>query len=184
MLALPTDGSIDTISFTLYFSASTDSFDTGLMTIDLTNPNAARSAIYDLNTTDFSGNPVTFETIEQNRLTLVNYWATWCTYCVKEMPDLSRLAEEYADQGLGTIGVLIWDDESLDAAKTFVQTSGITYPNVVCEDVFMQLAKNQQGIPITMFFDSQGSMVGGILVGAKSYDEWKTKIEEYLALQP
>lgn len=184
VIMIPTDGSIDTVSFTLYFSCSKESFDTGLMTIDLMNPSATRPAIYDLNTTDFSGNPITFETIQSNRLTMVNYWATWCGYCVKEMPDLSRLAEEYADQGLGTIGVLIWDDGSIDAAKTFVESSGITYPNVVCEDAFAQLAKNQQGIPITMFLDSQGSLVDGIIVGAKSYEEWKETIEKYLALQP
>lgn len=184
VIMIPTDGSIDTVSFTLYFSKSAGSFDTGLMTIDLTNPNATRPAIFDLNTTDFSGNPVTFQTIESNRLTMVNFWATWCGYCVEEMPDLSRLAVEYADQGFGTIGVLIWDDESIDAAKSFVETSGITYPNVVCEEVFTQLAKNQFAIPVTMFFDSQGSMVGEILVGAKSYEEWKDTIEKYLVLQP
>ena len=184
LIQIPTNGTIDSVSLTLYFTGEKDSFDTGLLTVDLLNPRSARPEILDLDTQDFLGRPINAETIQAKRLSIVNYWATWCQYCVKEMPDLSRIAEEYATQGVGVIGVLINDDGNIEGAKEFVQNSSISYPNVVCEEVFAHLAYNQFALPVSMFFDQNGESVGSAVVGLRSYDEWRKIIDETLSKLP
>ncbi len=54
---------------------------------------------------DLDGNPVDTSVFEGSRMTLINVWGTFCGPGLNEMPDLTKLAEEYADQGLQVIGI-------------------------------------------------------------------------------
>ena len=54
---------------------------------------------------DLDGNEVTQEIFASNKLTMVNIWATFCGPCINEMPDLGELAAEYADKGVGIVGI-------------------------------------------------------------------------------
>ena len=61
----------------------------------------------------FSLTTLTDETIDdsiisENKLTMVNFWATWCGPCVSEIPDLQLISEEYADKRLCAHRCLVW----------------------------------------------------------------------------
>ena len=86
---------------------------------------------------------------------------------------------ELAQKGFSIIGVLIGDDD-YDGARQFMSDTGVTYPVVLPEGVFYTLASGIQAIPTTMFFDSTGKQVGTTVVGAKSYDDWKSLIDMLL----
>lgn len=178
------NGSLKTATLNLYFTNTAGYFCTGEFTVDLLNPLAFKMPILKLSTTDLFGNNVTGELISNNRLTMVNFWATWCDPCVEEMPDLSKLAQEYAEQEFGIIGVLTDDDENMEGAKEFLTKSDIAYPVVLCEGILEELTKDINVIPITIFFDAAGNQVGDILIGGDSYDGWKTRIEEMLNAIP
>ena len=132
-------------------------------------------------TLEFSLTTLTGETLDQtvitdNKLVMVNYWATWCGPCVGEIPDLVTISEEYADKGFAIIGVLTGDDD-VDGAKQFIADNGVTYPIVLTEGPFASYAESIYAIPTTYFFDSNGDMVGSALVSAKSYEEWTSLID-------
>ncbi|MEZ4509215.1 MAG: TlpA disulfide reductase family protein [Eubacteriales bacterium] len=60
---------------------------------------------------EFSVTTLTGDTLDQsvfsdNKLIMVNYWATWCGPCVGEIPDLIKISKDYADKGFVIIGVL------------------------------------------------------------------------------
>lgn len=133
--------------------------------------------------TGLMGETVSDEIMRRNRLTMVNFWATWCGPCVGEMPDLSRIHEDYAEKGFGIIGVLTWDD-NIDGAKGFLEENGISYPVVNLESPFTGYAADLYGIPTTFFFDAEGRQVGDPVVGGMDYDDWAKLIDAMLERVP
>lgn len=129
--------------------------------------------------TTLTGETIDDSIISNNKLTMVNYWATWCGPCVGEIPDLQKIQEEYAGNGFSIIGVLIGDDD-YDGARQFMSDTGVTYPVVLPEGVFLTLASDIQAIPTTMFFDSNGQQVGETQVGSLSYADWVSLIDSLL----
>ena len=110
---------------------------------------------------------------------MVNYWATWCGPCVGEIPDLQKIGEDYAEKGFSIIGVLL-GDEDYDGARKFLSDNGVTYPVVLPEGVFLDMASDISAIPTTMFFDSNGKQVGETQVGSLSYEDWVSLIDSLL----
>ena len=88
---------------------------------------------------------------------LINFWATWCSPCRKEMPMLMDLQRQYGSDGLQIVGVALDDAE---VASTFVETFGISYPILLgLEDVFTISAAygNEEGVlPYTVLVDKSG----------------------------
>lgn len=61
----------------------------------------------------------------KGQVLLVNFWATWCTPCVEEMPMLSQFQQDYAGQGVAVIGIALDDPRR---AQAFARELGIGYP--------------------------------------------------------
>lgn len=129
----------------------------------------------------FSVDTLTGDTIDEtiitgHKLTMVNYWATWCGPCVGEIPDLVKISKEYADKDFALIGVLTGDND-IDGAKEFIADQGVSYPIVLPQAFFSDHAGDIYAIPTTMFFDSEGNQVGDTIVGSKSYEDWTGLID-------
>lgn len=130
---------------------------------------------------DFSLTTLTGETLDQtifseNKLVMVNYWATWCGPCVSEIPDLVKISSEYADKGFAIVGVLTGDDD-IDGAKQFIADEKMSYPVVLPEGPFSSYSDSIYAIPTTLFFDSTGKQIGDAVVGSKSYEDWSGLID-------
>lgn len=50
--------------------------------------------------------------IEPGKYVILDFWASWCPYCIKELPDLKELAAKYADKGLQVVGVAVRDEQA------------------------------------------------------------------------
>lgn len=125
------------------------------------------------------------------KLTLVNVWATFCPPCLQEMPALGELYREYADQGLGIIGIVtdVFDKDerffkaNLNTAGFIVEHTKANYPHLLLSDDLYNLRlKNSQVVPETFFVDSRGNIVGQTHYGAKTKAAWKKVIESTLKL--
>ena len=66
----------------------------------------AAGLLSSFSTTDLEGNAVDQSILEDYDLTMVNVWATYCTPCLQEMPDLGELASEYEDKGVQILGLV------------------------------------------------------------------------------
>jgi thiol-disulfide isomerase/thioredoxin len=92
---------------------------------------------------------------------IVNFWATWCAPCRREMPLLQEIHERRGDDGLAVIGVAL-DDPA--AAKKFVDEIGVTYPNLHGEHegtvVAESLGADFVGLPYSAFVAPDGEIVG------------------------
>ena len=114
---------------------------------------------------DFDGNAVSSKDLfADHKLTLVNCWATWCHWCVEELPDLEAYNTELEGQGCQIIGICQDGVKKSDKAKDQIKEAGVTYTNVVLDDFDAVLPK-VSSFPTTYIVDSEGVVVN-IIVGA------------------
>ncbi len=96
----------------------------------------------------------------RNKVLVVNFWATWCEPCVKEMPELSALQTELAPQKIGFIGIGIDNPEAL---AEFAQKYKISYPLYVAgmsgTQLSTQLGNKAGGLPFTVILNKSGEIV-------------------------
>ncbi len=72
------------------------------------------------------------------KLILLNFWATWCPPCKKEIPAFIELQEAYGEQGFQIIGIAIDDEE---AVAEFAKNTGMNYPSLIVQADGVGLAK-------------------------------------------
>jgi thiol-disulfide isomerase/thioredoxin len=93
------------------------------------------------------------------RLTVVDFWATWCQPCVRSIPLLSEMAKELKDQGVRFIGVSIDGPRNQSKIRPFVQSMGVSYP--IIRDLDSELMKELgvTAVPTLMVFDDSGELL-------------------------
>jgi len=110
----------------------------------------------------------------KGQMVLLNYWATWCGPCIKEMPELNRLQSKYQDQGLVVIAL---SDEDRDRLikfankKPFVATAA--YSNE------FNWADIQSERPMTFLINKEGIIVD-YFTGGYDFNYFESKIIKYL----
>ncbi len=98
------------------------------------------------------------QVLSQKKVVLINFWATWCTYCVEEMPDLVKLQAQYESKGFQIIAVNA--GESAEQAAAFAKKVGLNFPVVLDEDMAVSQAYNLVGIPTSFLISSDGKVIG------------------------
>ncbi|MCU0268586.1 MAG: TlpA family protein disulfide reductase [Acidimicrobiales bacterium] len=88
---------------------------------------------------------------------LVNFWASWCTPCRAEMPELQALVER-SDGQIRAVGINLWDDAA--AAKAFAEEVGVDYPLVLDRDGEVAQAYGITVVPSMVVIDDAGRVVG------------------------
>ncbi len=126
---------------------------------------------------------ISSDVFKQNKLTMVNIWATFCGPCIREMPDLQQIHEELQDEGVSVLGI-IGDTPDADnevAAKKIIETKGVNFINVIPdEDIKDNLIGGIAGYPTSLFVDSEGKIVGKVITGSRTKEEYKEIIKEVL----
>lgn len=118
------------------------------------------------------------------RILVINYWASWCPPCIREMPMLIRAQEALESQGLQVVGIAI--DRAEDAQK-FVTQYPVNYPvligNPEAVELSRRLGNRLQGLPFTVIFDRHGRRVFS-RTGELSAEDLKTQLDGLLGIAP
>jgi cytochrome c biogenesis protein CcmG/thiol:disulfide interchange protein DsbE len=91
----------------------------------------------------------------RGKVVVLNFWATWCPPCRKEIPDFNELQAQYGDKGLQFIGVAL-DEEGLPKVKKWTSTNPVNYPVVIADAQIKKTYGEMNAIPVTMLIDRQG----------------------------
>ena len=105
--------------------------------------------------TDLRGKTWTLRDL-RGKVVLVNFWATWCPPCRKEMPDLETLYRRFGRQGLVILGI---SDEEAAKVKPFIEQQKVTYPVLLDPGRRVNELFQIEGIPKTFIYDREGKIV-------------------------
>lgn len=135
---------------------------------------------------DIEGNTYTQEMFADYDLTMVNVFTTWCSPCVREIPDLEKLSNEVKDQGINVVGIVLdaidssgkTDEEVVEKAKLLAEMTGAAYPFLIPDEGYLNgRLSGIAAVPETFFVDKEGNITGETYSGSRSLEDWKTIVE-------
>ncbi len=113
------------------------------------------------------------------KVILLNFWATWCPPCLKEIPDFIELQKDYGEQDFQIIGIAV-DEEQ--AVREYATEIGMNYPTMVVESEGVELAKRYGNgigaLPYTVIINRNGE-ISNTIMGELSKKRTKELLEEH-----
>lgn len=101
----------------------------------------------------FEGRDVTLSAL-RGKVVLLNFWATWCEPCKKEMPAIQTAYEQYKSHGLVVLAVNF--GERSDNLAALVHHGQMTFPILLDPDLKVAEAYAVRSLPVTFFIDAKG----------------------------
>ena len=130
---------------------------------------------------ELAGGTVDLESY-RGQVVLLNFWATWCEPCKREMPALEAAHQRYGDEGLAIIGVNLTDDEQLrgntqEEIRAFISQFNVTYRTAL--DMSGEVTNDYRVFPLptSFFIDAQGQ-IRYVHVGELTLDDVSARFAE------
>ena len=95
--------------------------------------------------------------VGKGKYTLVDFWASWCGPCMREIETLKKIYAEYHDKGLDILGVAVWDEPQATLAA--MEQKQIPWPVIINAQTIPTDLYGISGIPCIILFDPQGKIV-------------------------
>jgi thiol-disulfide isomerase/thioredoxin len=113
------------------------------------------SGLPDFSLTDLQGGEISSADL-RGKVVLIDFWATWCQPCKKEMPGYQKLLDRYGSRGFAVIGFKLDVMMDTEDPVQFAKRIGVRYPLAVAADDLKQRFGGIEGIPTTMLYDRHG----------------------------
>lgn len=115
----------------------------------------------------------------QGTVVLVNFWATWCPPCRREIPTLVKIQNQYADKGVEVLGISL-DKGDRDKVSAFINKIGVNYAVALGDTEIAGKFGALGAIPFSFLVDRQGRIVNRY-PGYTTYESLRDSIEALLA---
>src|SRR6202521_3151093 len=112
------------------------------------------SRLPDFSVQDLRGRKITSADF-RDKVVLIDFWATWCQPCKKEMPGYQKLVDRYGSQGFAVIGFKFDTMSDTEDPIRFAKKMGVRYPLAVADDDLKQKFGGIAGLPTTMIYDRE-----------------------------
>ena len=174
---VPTNMPVSTVSPSIS-NISTSSVSTSpTANFSLPSDALAKSPV-DFSLKDINGNTISSSSYN-GKATVINLFATWCTYCEQEMPFFSKLETEYGDK-INIVYIDSSDDASTAELKAFLKKYNISSKNVLIDSSSSVLHKyGYTGLPATIVIDSSGTVRKMQLGAFTTYQKLKDFVVKY-----
>jgi peroxiredoxin len=125
--------------------------------------------------TDLNGKSVSLADF-RGKVVILDFWATWCPPCKKEIPDFIELQKIYGSKGLQVVGIALDEPYKVSA---FVQNNGVNYTVLLGNDAITAKYGGIEGIPTTFVIDRKGKIVNRF-EGFRPRDVFENEIKKLL----
>ena len=139
--------------------------------------------------TTLDGEGISDAIFSQSEITMVNIWGTFCSPCIREMPDLARLSKANENRGVKIVGIVIDVADRTgkaiarqkNAADKIIAKTGADYTHIL-PSAEMQggFLRGVQAVPTTIFVDKNGRQIGGEILGSRDFESWQKIIDSLL----
>jgi peroxiredoxin len=110
---------------------------------------------------DLEGKTWKLSDLKGKKIVMIDFWATWCNICKREMPILEKVYKEYKDKGVEFFGIALDDVEKTKQIRKILQEKGVTYPVLIDQDqkVATEVYQLSGPIPYKVIVDLSGTIV-------------------------
>jgi thiol-disulfide isomerase/thioredoxin len=133
------------------------------------------SRLPDFSVKDLQGREISSAGL-RGKVVLIDFWATWCQPCKKEMPGYQKLLDRYGSRGLAVVGFKFDTMRDMEDPVLFAKKLGIRYPLIVATDDLKQKFGGIEGLPTTILYDRQG-MLRTKVVGFDYTDNFESALK-------
>ncbi len=114
----------------------------------------------------------------EGKVVVIDFWTTWCKYCVKEIPDLNNMYEEYRSEGLEIIGISL-DQKGAAVVAPFLSKVTMNYTVLYGDQKVQNAFGGIRSLPTKFIIDRDGCIKERI-VGYQSKNVILNKVLKYL----
>jgi thiol-disulfide isomerase/thioredoxin len=115
----------------------------------------------------------------RGKVVLVDFWATWCQPCKKEMPGYQKLLDKYGARGFAVIGFKFDTMMDTEDPLSFAKKIGVRYPLPVASGDLKQKFGGIEGLPTTILYDRQGILRKKV-IGFEHTDVFESELKSLL----
>ena len=145
---------------------------------NLIAPGDLGSSLPEFTVKDLQGHEISSADL-RGKVLLIDFWATWCQPCKKEMPGYQKLAERYGSQGFVVIGFKFDTMADTEDPVQFAQKMGVHYPLAVAPDELKQKFGGIEGLPTTLLYDRKGILRKKV-IGFEYTDAFESELKPFL----
>lgn len=133
------------------------------------------------NLEDIKSNAVSYDELKGEKLTVVDFWATWCKPCLQSIPHMISLQAEFKDQGVNFIGISVDGPRSVSKVSPLSESLRFNYPVLLDFNNDIMRQYNVNNVPSLAIVNSKNKIVY-FHEGYNAGDEkkLKSKLEELL----
>lgn len=116
------------------------------------------------------------------KVVLIDFWASWCVPCRREMPEFNRLRAEYADRGFEVVGIAA---DELEKVQKFLSEVPVSFPIVYGDvsevmEISEQYGNDYGGLPFSAFIDRDGNVRYTQRPGLVTFEDAEAVLETLL----
>jgi peroxiredoxin len=133
----------------------------------------------DFDVRDVSGRPISLAS-QRGRVTLINFWGTWCAPCRFEMPNLQRIHDAYGPRGLTVLGAAVSETNGPAELRTWCARHGFTYRQALATTELQEAFGDIHEVPVSVLIDKRGQLRYR-WDGERDYATFRAAVERLLA---
>ncbi len=119
---------------------------------------------------------------QRGRITLLNFWGTWCPPCQGEVPDLVKLDARYKGRSVDLIGIALSEKDGADGLRKWTRAHGMEYRQALAADAVLGAFDDIEEVPVSVLLDGAGQ-IRYRWEGERDFDTFRAAIDHLLAAE-